>query len=161
MMFAVVLPHLWQIRNTTAMNIMRLDSIHPTASALLKYLPVTVVMALTIFWQAHDLKLAIATVLGLLVLCLLVLMVAWLFVNAGTAFIAQVSNNAFWHSVKLGFDGIKRRLSLSMMQMIGFSVGLTVLMVLGLVRGELIDSWQASLPNDAPNSRALINAQWR
>ena len=44
------------------------------------------------------------------------------------------------------------------MQMMGFSIGLMVLMLLALVQGDLIRNWQASLPKDAPN-RFVINIQ--
>jgi putative ABC transport system permease protein len=42
--------------------------------------------------------------------------------------------------------------------MIGFSMGLMVLMLLALIRGDLIRNWQDSLPADAPN-RFVINIQ--
>jgi putative ABC transport system permease protein len=60
--------------------------------------------------------------------------------------------------MKLGVQGIKRRFGLSTVQMIGFSMGLMVLILLALIRGDLVRNWQASLPADAPN-RFIINIQ--
>ena len=62
------------------------------------------------------------------------------------------------NAMKLGVLGLKRRFGLSTVQMIGFSMGLMVLMLLALIRGDLVRNWQASLPIDAPN-RFIINIQ--
>jgi putative ABC transport system permease protein len=60
--------------------------------------------------------------------------------------------------MKLGVQGLRRRFGLSTVQMIGFSMGLMVLILLALIRNDLIRNWQASLPIDAPN-RFVINIQ--
>jgi putative ABC transport system permease protein len=62
------------------------------------------------------------------------------------------------NDIKIGMLGLKRRFGLSTVQMIGFSMGLMVLMLLALIRGDLIRNWQDSLPADAPN-RFVINIQ--
>ncbi|MDP3308898.1 MAG: hypothetical protein Q8S50_11600, partial [Methylotenera sp.] len=62
------------------------------------------------------------------------------------------------NDIKISVLGLKRRFGLSTVQMIGFSMGLMVLMLLALIRGDLIRNWQASLPADAPN-RFVINIQ--
>jgi putative ABC transport system permease protein len=67
-------------------------------------------------------------------------------------------NRQVVNDIKLGLLGLKRRFGLSTVQMIGFSMGLMVLMLLALIRGDLIRNWQASLPADAPN-RFVINIQ--
>lgn len=58
----------------------------------------------------------------------------------------------------LGVQGLRTRIALSTVQTVGFSMGLMVLMLLALIRGDLINNWQASLPEDAPN-RFVINIQ--
>jgi len=69
MMFAVVLPHAWQMRNLTAMNILRRETLSQPISAQAKFLPVALVMCSIIFWQAYDAKLALSTILAMLLLC--------------------------------------------------------------------------------------------
>ncbi len=73
MMVAVVLPHAWQMRNLSAMNILRLDTLMQPLSAQAKYLPAALVMVLMIFWQAHDVKIALYTIVAMLALSLVVL----------------------------------------------------------------------------------------
>ena len=53
---------------------------------------------------------------------------------------------------------LKRRLALSIAQIIGFSLGAMVLMLLVMIKTDLMQSWQKSLPADAPN-RFIINIQ--
>jgi putative ABC transport system permease protein len=53
---------------------------------------------------------------------------------------------------------LKRRLGLSVAQIIGFSLGAMVLMLLVIIKTDLMQSWQSSLPVDAPN-RFIINIQ--
>jgi len=158
MMLAVVLPHVWQMRHLTAMNILRRETLNQTLSSQFKYFPAIIVMMLAIVWQANSLKLAATTVAVLLGLSLVMVISAQLVVKASTALFTHTAKSEIVNSIKMGFYGLKRRLGLSIMQMIGFSIGLTVLMLLSLIRNDLINSWQASLPVDAPN-RFVINIQ--
>ncbi|MDP1659183.1 MAG: FtsX-like permease family protein [Methylotenera sp.] len=163
MMFAVVLPHAWQMRNLTAMNILRRETLSQPISAQAKFLPAALVMFAMIFWQARDVKLAFSTILALLLLCVAIIGISYLLVNLSSRLFNLSSQNLSWKSqalndIKIGVLGLKRRFGLSTVQMIGFSMGLMVLMLLALIRGDLIRNWQASLPADAPN-RFVINIQ--
>lgn len=158
MMFAVVLPHAWQMRNLTAMNILRRETLAQPLSAQAKFLPAALVMCAMIFWQAHDIKLAVSTILALVLLCVVVVAFSYLFVTLANRLFNLSPKNALLNDIKLGVLGLKRRFSLFTVQMIGFSMGLMVLMLLALIRGDLIRNWQASLPIDAPN-RFIINIQ--
>lgn len=158
MMFAVVLPHAWQMRNLTAMNILRRDTLSQSISMQAKYFPAALVICAMIFWQAQDAKLAIMTMLAMLLLCVAIVVFAYALVNVINHLFAMPSNSPLLNNVKLGLLGLKRRFGLSTVQMIGFSMGLMVLMLLALIRGDLIHNWQASLPADAPN-RFVINIQ--
>jgi putative ABC transport system permease protein len=53
---------------------------------------------------------------------------------------------------------VVRRRHLSAGQVVALGLGLTALLLLTLVRGDLLRSWQTSLPMDAPN-RFIINIQ--
>lgn len=158
MMMAVVLPHAWQMRKLTAMNILRRETLVQPISAQAKYLPAAVVMAAMIFWQAQDVKIAVSTMLAMLALCLVVLMFAYGLVFLARTVIRLTPQHKMASTMLLGVQGLKTRLALSTVQTIGFSMGLMVLMLLALIRGDLIHNWQASLPEDAPN-RFIINIQ--
>jgi putative ABC transport system permease protein len=158
MMFAVVLPHAWQMRNLTAMNILRRDTLLQPMSAQAKFLPAALVMCAMIFWQAQDAKLAISTILAMLLLCVAIIGFSYVLISLVNRLFNLSPNNQTLNNVKLGLLGLKRRFGLSTVQMIGFSMGLMVLMLLALIRGDLVRNWQASLPADAPN-RFVINIQ--
>lgn len=158
MMFAVVLPHAWQMRNLTAMNILRRETMMPSLTSQFKYLPAIIVMVAAIFWQANSATLATATVAALLGLSLVMVLLAWACFKISAVLLRKLGSSQRLNSIKMGVYGLKRRLGLSIMQMIGFSIGLTVLILLSLVRNDLIESWQSSLPADAPN-RFVINIQ--
>ncbi|MDP1755550.1 MAG: FtsX-like permease family protein [Methylotenera sp.] len=158
MMVAVVIPHAWQMRNLTAINILRRETLYQPISAQAKFLPAAIVMAAMIFWQAHDTKIAVYTMLAVLALCVVISGFAYGLVGSVQRLFSLTPQNKTLSSISLGMQGLKRRAGLSTVQMIGFSMGLMVLMLLALIRGDLIQSWQASLPSDAPN-RFVINIQ--
>jgi putative ABC transport system permease protein len=158
MMFALVLPHAWQMRNLTAMNILRRETLAQPISAQAKFLPAALVMCAMIFWQARDVKLAASTILALVLLCVAIVGLSYVLVTLANRLFMLSPKSQVLNDMKLGVLGLKRRFGLSTAQMIGFSMGLMVLMLLALIRGDLIRNWQASLPIDAPN-RFIINIQ--
>jgi len=158
MMFAVVFPHAWQMRNLTAMNILRRETLAQPISAQAKFLPAALVMCAMIFWQARDIKLASSTILALVLLCVAIVALSYVLVAIASHLFMRSTKIQLLNDMKLGVLGLKRRFGLSTVQMIGFSMGLMVLMLLALIRGDLIRNWQASLPIDAPN-RFIINIQ--
>ena len=158
MMTAVVLPHAWQMRKLSAMNILRRETLVQPISAQAKFLPAVLVMIGMIFWQAQDVKIAGATILAMLILCLIVVGFTYLLLLVAKLVMQLTPRNQTFATIAVGVQGLKTRLGLSTLQMIGFSMGLTVLLLLALIRSDLIRNWQASLPADAPN-RFAINIQ--
>ncbi len=158
MMTAVVLPHAWQMRNLSAMNILRRETLTQPISAQAKFLPAALVMIGMIFWQAQDLKIAVATIVSMLVLCMVVFGFTYVILYFAKLLMQLTPASKTLSTVAVGVQGLKTRLGLSTVQMIGFSMGLTVLLLLALIRSDLIRNWQASLPLDAPN-RFAINIQ--
>jgi len=59
---------------------------------------------------------------------------------------------------KYGLANLKRRSAASVVQIIAFGLGLMAILVLTLVRGDLLEAWQESLPPNAPN-RFVLNIQ--
>lgn len=158
MMFAVVVPHAWQMRHLSTMNILRRETLVQPISAQGKFMPAAIVIAIMIFWQAHDIKIAGATILAILALGAVIAVISFSLVNLASRLLTITPQAPTLNAVKLGIQGIRRRFGLSTVQMIGFSMGLMVLMLLALIRHDLIRNWQNSLPADAPN-RFIINIQ--
>lgn len=159
-MFAIMLPHLISVKNMSALRVLRRDLHCNSQSLWLKFLPISVVLMGLMLWQASDIKIAGASIGGLMLICVLAgflaVMIARLLYRFSTA--NAPAQSITINSIKLGLANLKRRLSLSIAQIIGFSLGLMVLMLLATIRGDLMDSWEASLPADAPN-RFIINIQ--
>lgn len=158
MMVAVVLPHVWQMREHSAMNILRRDTLIQPMSAKSKFLPAALTMMVMVFWQAQDMKIAISTIAAMLVMCLVLVLITFCLLYVAKSLLTRRTRSQFLSTLAIGMQGLKTRLGLSTMQMLGFSMGLTVLLLLALIRSDLISNWQASLPADAPN-RFAINIQ--
>ena len=158
MMVAVVMPHAWQMRKHSAMNILRRETLMQPMSAKVKFLPAALTMMVMVFWQAQDANIAIATIVAMLVMCLLLMAFTYALLQMAKMLISVRAGSRTFMTLVIGVQGLKTRLGLSTMQMLGFSMGLTVLLLLALVRSDLIRNWQASLPADAPN-RFAINIQ--
>lgn len=158
MMVAVVMPHAWQMRRLSAMNILRRETLVQPMSAQAKFLPAALTMMLMVFWQAQDSKIAVSTITAMLVMAALLVLMTYALMHAAKWLLSLRANSRLAATLAIGVQGLKTRFGLSAMQMLGFSMGLTVLLLLALVRGDLIQNWQASLPADAPN-RFAINIQ--
>ena len=154
-LFAIMLPHIRSLKNIPTINILRKNFILAPTKVWLNYLPVVFVVVGLIFWIAKTAKLALAFLAGILGICV----VAGLLAYALALLLHRVSqSNAVGNNVGLGMANLKRRLGLSIAQIIGFSLGAMVLMLLVMIKTDLMQSWQKSLPADAPN-RFIINIQ--
>ncbi|HEV2332001.1 MAG TPA: FtsX-like permease family protein, partial [Gammaproteobacteria bacterium] len=104
-------------------------------------------------WQVHSLTLSLY-VLGGLALTVLILGAG------GLAMLALLKRlrkraGAGW---RYGLANLNRHKRDAVIQMVAFGIGLMVLLLLALVRGDLLQSWRTSLPADAPN-QFIINIQ--
>ncbi|HOY69789.1 MAG TPA: FtsX-like permease family protein [Methylotenera sp.] len=153
-LFAMMWPHIQAIKNVPTMRILRNDVSVQANKIWLQYLPVALVIAALILWLAKTWKLAGAFLVGILSICLLAGILAY----AMSLLLSKVSQNIRNNAVSLGLANLKRRLRLTLAQMIGFSLGAMVLMLLLMTKNDLMQSWQSSLPTDAPN-RFIINIQ--
>ncbi|MDZ4097995.1 MAG: FtsX-like permease family protein [Methylophilaceae bacterium] len=152
-MLAVVWPHLSRLTDVPALRILRRDLGNIDSRAWLSYLPGVAVIAGMIFWHAGSIKLGGATILIFVAL----LIVTGALAMAGNHLLQRLPDSkvSAW---KLGLAGLRRRPLMALAQVVGFSLGLMALILLALVRTDLLDNWQASLPADAPN-RFIINIQ--
>jgi putative ABC transport system permease protein len=59
---------------------------------------------------------------------------------------------------RYGLANVSRRAAVSVAQITALGLGLMVLLMLGQVRGQLLDRWQQAIPEDAPN-RFVVGVQ--
>lgn len=148
--FAV--PPMLQLANVPTLHVLRRDLGPPRMNALLGYGLGLGAFASLVIVQAQNLKLALAVILGLLLVVGLLALLATSLLFVLRSFRRGASA---W---RLGVANISRRAGHSVVQMIGFGVGLMALLLLVVVRGDLLAEWQGRLPEDTPN-RFLINIQ--
>ncbi|MET0091529.1 MAG: FtsX-like permease family protein [Candidatus Thiodiazotropha sp.] len=115
-------------------------------------LALSVLVALLV-WQIGDDKLAFQLIGGLLAGLLLLLLIARVLVRL----LAPLRHRAAG-SWRYGLASLSRNPATTSVQLTGFGLGMTVLLVLALVRVDLLSSWRNSLPEDTPN-QFLINIQ--
>ncbi len=149
--FAV--PPILQLKNVPTLRVLRRDLGGLQANALTAYgIGILAFMVLVLF-QAQNLKLAAAIVAGLLLVLVMLALVA-----GGLLLLLRPLRKKGGAAWRFGVVNISRRSGHSLVQMVGFGVGLMALLLLAVVRGDLLSEWENRLPADAPN-RFLINIQ--
>jgi len=156
-MLALMWPHLRAVATLATVRILRRDVEFDLTRDGLNFLPVSLLLIGLIGWQAHTLQLAGVMIAGLALGCLLIAGLAFGLVH-GLFALPLASRSPQYAAFALGLSNLKRRIRLSMAQMVAFGISLTVIILLSIVKTDLMDSWQASLPVDAPN-RFVINLQ--
>jgi putative ABC transport system permease protein len=147
------LPTLLMLRHTPAMHILRKDLIALDKLGVFAYLAGLAALVALLFWQVQDVKMTAVVLLGLAVVLvvtvafsgLLVLVAGWL----------AARSTGSW---RYGLLNLRRRAAGSVIQISAFTLGLLALLLLTIVRGDLLDSWHATIPAQAPN-RFVINIQ--
>lgn len=158
-LFSIMLPHIQALKNVPIMRILRHDYAEKSVSISLKYAPITIVVVVLIFMLAKTLQLALVFLVGILGICLVAGLLAYGLAKVLKIIGQQATGySSQYYAISLGFANLNRRLGLSIAQIIGFSLGAMVLMLLMIIKTDLLQSWQASLPVDAPN-RFIINIQ--
>jgi putative ABC transport system permease protein len=159
-LFALMMPNIFAIKNSPIVNILRTEIETKAVQAGLRFIPVMIVVALIIFSLAKSIKLALAIILGMLGLCILSALLAYLFANLIYQFSQSVSRSksGLLNMAKLGLANLKRNRLLTIAQVVGFSLSAMVLILLMIIKSDLLNAWQDSLPADAPN-RFVINIQ--
>jgi putative ABC transport system permease protein len=153
LLLGFALPPLIALRKVPTLRVLRRDLGPPDSTGLSAYLLGATAMSALILWQASEIMLGMAVLGGIVgtmaVSVALTLMVMRL--------LASVSRGAGLNW-RFGLANLRRRTTGSVIQVIAIGLGLMALILLTLVRADLLESWQKSLPPDAPN-RFLVNIQ--
>ena len=110
-------------------------------------------LVILILWQAKDLRLAGYVLAGGFVTMAVLALAALVLVKLLRGLRARVGV-----AFRFGLSNITRRSASSVLQVTAFGVGIMMLLLLTIVRGDVLDEWRANLPPDAPNF-FLINIQ--
>lgn len=154
------LPPLLQLKSVPPLRVLRRDIGSPLSArttSLAAYGAGITAMTVLMLWQAGEIKLGLYMLGGTVVTLLALGALTLLLMNS----LKQLLGNHGGHNSvawRFGLANITRRAQGSVVQVVGFGIGIMALLLLTLVRGDLLDDWQKSLPADAPN-RFLINIQ--
>lgn len=156
-MLALMWPHLSAIRAMPTVTILRRETEVNLKQDWLNYLPIALVVIMLMFWQAKTLKMAMAVSVGLVLTCMIVGALAYAMVHVLFKLRLR-SNRPIATSIQIGLTNLRRRMRLSVAQMIAFSLGMMVIVLLSIIKTDLMAVWRDSLPTNAPN-RFVINLQ--
>jgi len=151
------LPHLLQLKNVAPIRVLRRDLPPPQLSSGATY-GIAIGMLLLMIWSiVRDLTLVAYIAGGLGVVAALSVAGGWILVKSVARF--RGAAGVAW---RYGLANISRRGKESIVQVVAFALSLMVLLLLTVVRTDILEDWQATLPEDAPNY-FLINIdpeQW-
>jgi putative ABC transport system permease protein len=140
------LPAMLQLSRVPAIRILRRDTGPPPAAAIAAYGPAVLAIAGLVFGVLRDVPLAIGFVIGLIVAIAVLAL-------AGLGLVRLVSRlrgrvGVAW---RYGLANLSRRRAESVAQIVAFGLGLSAMLLLAVIRGDLITDWRENLPRDAPN----------
>ena len=147
------LPHLLQLKDTPPMRVLRHDLPPPRLGTGVSYGIAIGALLFMIGAIVRDLLMLGLIAGGLILVTLIAVAGGWLLVIVFTRF--RGAAGVAW---RYGLANISRRGSESVVQIVAFALSLMVLLLLTLVRGDLLNEWRRTVPEDAPNY-FLINIE--
>jgi putative ABC transport system permease protein len=147
------LPSLIQLRNTPPLRVLRHDAMPPAPSRILVGGFSMAAVAALLYRSVGDPTMLVIVLGGIIVIAGALYLVGRGLVSAMGRFRSGVG--VAW---RYGLANVARRGRASAVQVVAFGLGLTVLLLLTLVRTDLLDGWRQTLDQDAPN-HFLINIQ--
>lgn len=145
------LPPLLRVVHVPPMHTLRPTELAGKGLAL-RILPGLVAVALLFLIQGRDLQLLALLGLGIVGLLLALAAVAWLVLHLAALTTVSAGSNSW----RFALRNLMRRRYTTLLQAAALGIGLMSVLLIGLLQGQLVDEWQASLPKDAPN-HFLIN----
>ncbi len=151
MLIGFALPPLLQLKNTPPARVLRKTVAAPPLRYGISYLLAVAALVAILWVLVRDTELVFTVLAGVVV-------VGAALALAGVALVRLTGRlrggvGVAW---RYGLANVSRRGASSVVQIVAFGLGLMVLLVLAVVRGDLLADWRHSLANDVPNN-FLIN----
>ena len=145
------LPPILSLKSVPALRVIRREVGAIDLPGVLSYGAGIIALAIVMIWQARDIKMGIYMVGGAMLTILVLALIAVLLI-----FVLRAFQDNYRSPITFGLRNLIRRPSTTIIQIIAFGLGIMSLLVLTLIRNDLLDEWQESIPADAPN-RFIIN----
>ena len=146
-------PPVLALRRVPALRVLRRDLDPTEPSAWLVALTGFIGLGALLWWKAGSATLGTAMLLGILGTLAVLALLAWLMI-----LLVRRLRSRLRGSLRYGLANVSRRAGTSVAQVSALGLGLMALLLLTFVRTDLLDRWQLSLTEDAPN-RFIINVQ--
>ncbi len=153
LLLGFALPSLLQLKDTPPLRVLRHDAEPPSPSRLMVAGVSLAAVAALLYRSVGDPQMLVILLGGVIVIGCLLYLVGRGLVAAMGRFRAGVG--VAW---RYGLANVARRGRASAVQVVAFGLGLTVLLLLTLVRTDLLDGWRNMLDTSAPN-HFMINIQ--
>jgi putative ABC transport system permease protein len=140
------LPSMLQLSRVPAIRVLRRDIGAPKLGTLVAYGPAVLAIVLLIQWVTDDYRISGGFVVGLTVALGTLALAGWALVSVAGRL--RGGMGAAW---RYGIANLARRRAESIVQIVALGLGLSALLMLAIIRGDLIDDWRARVPVDAPN----------
>jgi len=153
LLLGFALPSMLQLRNTPPLRVLRHDAVPPAPSRLLVAGLSLAAVAALLYRSVGDPRMLVILIGGILIIAALLYLV-------GRALVATIGRFRSGVGVawRYGLANVARRGRDSAVQVVAFGLGITVLLLLTLVRTDLLEGWRQTLDAEAPN-HFLINIQ--
>ncbi|HMT79131.1 MAG TPA: ABC transporter permease [Azonexus sp.] len=153
LLFGFAFPPLIQLARVPTLRVLRRELGPPKPLLLGGYALGLILLAVLIVGMAGDVRLGAWAAGGFAV----ALGGFWLVARLVIAAIASLRGGAGF-GWRQGLASLTRHASTSAVQIVALAIGLMAMLLLTVIRAELLDAWQRSVPADAPN-RFVINIQ--
>lgn len=145
-LLAFALPPLLALRETPPLRVLRKDITQQKISAYVPYLFGVLGTIFLIYWYSEDLFLSSVLIGAVAAIALFLSIVSYLFLRSSGS-VGMKAGSAWL----LAMTAARRRRKQNVLQVMVFSVTIMSLLILTLVRTDLIEEWQAQLPQNTPN----------
>jgi putative ABC transport system permease protein len=151
MLIGFALPPLLQLKNTPPARVLRKTVSAPPLRYGVSYLLALAALAAILWTMVRDSELVLSVLAGVLGVGLVLTLAGYALVRLTSRLRGGVG--VAW---RYGLANVSRRGAGSVVQIVAFGLGLMVLLLLAVVRGDLLADWRRSLPSDVPNN-FLVN----
>jgi len=147
------LPPIYRLRRVPTLRVFRRELGSFDSASFVAYSPGVMTLCLLVLWQSGSWQLGWRVLSGILGTSLLLAAVAY-----GIVALLKRILPGMRFQIRFALLNIVRHRGASIVQLVAFGVGIMVLLLLGLVRTDLLNEWQRSLPANASN-RFVVNIQ--
>ena len=145
------LPALWHLPTQSPLAVLRRDTQVKSLNSLMRGSLGVLTVAVLLFWYSENFYLSMAILLGFAITALASIGVGLVLLRLGKTYGHWMGS--IW---RLALSNLWRRKKPSLIQMVGFSGAIALLMIMTVVRTSLVDEWRWQLAEDAPN-HFLVN----